>query len=127
MVSVTTPSGYPTSPGFAVISFHCLSFAARFEPLSSHIGLILSLLIILAVRYARSPWRKVPPGPKGLPMIGNVLQLIDKRWLHKKDCKENFGMSNSGAASTLTPQIYQSDSRKYNVFACPWPAHYRFK
>jgi hypothetical protein len=131
MVSDTTSSGFPTagSPGFTIISFHHfkLSFATLAELLSPHVGLILSILIILAVRYARSPWRKVPPGPKGLPALGNVLQLIDKRWLHNKDCKENFGMSNSGAANTLTPQIYESDFRAYNVFACPWQTNYRFK
>lgn len=105
MVFDTTPSGFPTSPGFTIISFHCLSFAALFELLSSHVGLILSLLIVLAVRYARSPWRKLPPGPKGLPLLGNVLQLVDKRWLHKKDCKENFGMSNSVGGNTLALQV----------------------
>jgi hypothetical protein len=127
MVSDTAPSGFLTSPGFTIISLHRLSIAALSEHLSPHVGLILILLIILAVRYARSPWRKMPPGPKGLPILGNVLQFVDKRWLHDKDCKDNFGMSNSGAANTSTPRIYLSDFRKHNVYACPWPAHYRFE
>ncbi|KAI9450251.1 cytochrome P450 [Russula earlei] len=52
---------------------------------------ILGLLIIFVVRYIRSPWRKVPPSPRRLPIIGNALQLMDKSWLVSKDCKERFG------------------------------------
>jgi len=45
------------------------------------IGLLVSLLVVvLAVRYVRSPWHSVPPGPKGLLILGNVLQLQDKTW-----------------------------------------------
>ncbi|KAH9040505.1 cytochrome P450 [Lactarius pseudohatsudake] len=44
----------------------------------------------MVVRYFRSPWRRVPPGPRGLPLIGNALELRDKLWLFHRDCKQKY-------------------------------------
>ena len=33
----------------------------------------------------------LPPGPKGLPWIGNALQLRNKRWLLSPSCREKYG------------------------------------
>ncbi|KAI0290257.1 cytochrome P450 [Multifurca ochricompacta] len=49
-----------------------------------------SLVVILIVQYARSPWRSVPPGPWGPPILGQAMDFLDKRWLFGKDCKQRF-------------------------------------
>ena len=54
-------------------------------------GALLGLVVIFSVYYSKSPWRKLPPRPRGLPIIGNALQAMDKSWLVSKDCKERFG------------------------------------
>ncbi|KAI9442979.1 cytochrome P450 [Lactarius indigo] len=51
---------------------------------------VLGLAVILVVRYLRSPWRRVPPGPRGFPIIGNALGLLDKNWLFERECKEKY-------------------------------------
>jgi hypothetical protein len=60
--------------------------------LTTRVGLavVLGLTVILVVRYLKSPWRHVPPGPRGLPLLGNALELQDKDWLFRRDCKQKY-------------------------------------
>ncbi|KAI0036365.1 cytochrome P450 [Vararia minispora EC-137] len=41
--------------------------------------------------YAASPWRKLSPGPLGIPLLGNVSVFTDKRWLVSEECRKQYG------------------------------------
>jgi hypothetical protein len=68
-----------------------LSFLLQeFLTLRNALLVCLAIIVVLAVRYAKSPWRRVPPGPRGIPLLGNALELRDKAWLLGRDCKNAY-------------------------------------
>ena len=52
---------------------------------------LFCLVIFIAISYARSPKRKLPPHPPRTPIIGNLSQMTDKKWLFSRECKDQFG------------------------------------
>ena len=79
------PTNLTLLPLFSVLTLKDIS-----ENKTLAAGIILGLAIILAIRYTTNPWRKLPPSPSRLPILGNALQLRDKGWLLSKDCKDRF-------------------------------------
>ncbi|KAI9444581.1 cytochrome P450 [Lactarius indigo] len=65
-------------------------YAWEFATSRGGLAVVLGIVLILVVRYSTSPWRRVPPGPQGLPLIGNALELQDKVWLFQRDCKKKY-------------------------------------
>ena len=56
-----------------------------------HIGIILGLIMICTALYLPSPYRKLPPGPRGYPFIGNLLDLRSGQWLKFAEWRKKYG------------------------------------
>ena len=91
--SVLTGGTVTTSDAVAskfMLSRSLKAFIFKAEARTLMAGTLLWLAVIFIVYYRRSPWRKLPPKPRGLPIIGNAVQVMDTKWLISNDCKERF-------------------------------------
>lgn len=66
------------------------------------IGIVLGLIMLYAARYFTSPYRRLPPGPRGYPIIGNLLDLRSGQWLKFAEWQKEYGKF---PLSVLSPPI----------------------
>lgn len=52
---------------------------------------VLGGIAYATVQYIRSPWRKLPPGPRGIPILGNIAELGDKQWFKFEELAKQYG------------------------------------
>lgn len=82
--------------------------------------LFLVLFIAHAIlRSTRNKSPSLPPGPKGLPLVGNVLDIpTEKEWLTFARWGESWGMFI--CLTMYSSAIFTTYFRRYLLCYCPW-------
>ena len=120
----------PTGP-FGGSAAPLLGFSGISSPLPLDLCLFC-LFVFIVISYARRPRRELPPHPRRTPIIGNLSQMTNKKWLFSRECKERFSeyyrdLSNGWENTERTCMAVNYYRRRSHVPRRVWKTHHRLQ
>lgn len=99
--------GYMVASSFSPPSGSLLSGTSYRHPvhLAAAATLLGLLLLWLLTQFTKKASRKLPPGPKGLPLIGDVRHAADNGWLSSPERKNEYGELDRGFQAEDTDTV----------------------
>ena len=91
------------------------------------VGAILGLIVLYTARYLASPYRKLPPGPRGYPIIGNLLEMKNGQWLKFSEWHKKYGQFVTDPLFSKSESVPTDPTRRYYLPQCSWPASSRYQ
>ncbi len=79
---------------------------------------LVGFIFWLIARLAQRAFRNLPPGPKGLPIVGDVFHIADQDWLASPQRKDEYG---DIPPSQCLQKPAHVPFRRDNVYKRPWP------
>ncbi len=79
---------------------------------------LIGFILWLITRLAQRAFRNLPPGPKGLPIVGDVFHIADQDWLASPQRRDEYG---DIPHSQCLQKPAHVPFRRDDVYKRPWP------
>ncbi|GAB1312365.1 hypothetical protein MFIFM68171_02575 [Madurella fahalii] len=66
-------------------------FIARYPTLAALGFVLIAIASLTSLNRRRGPRKHLPPGPRGIPLLGNVSEIIGDKWVTFTSLKEKYG------------------------------------